>query len=130
MAQQGANRPGHIISKKAGGVISAYRILKFGSDDEHVIQATAADDVLIGVSIPGSGSDPSGMVDEDEILDMATAGTPAVEYGDTVTRGEKLTSDAQGRAVPAAGGNNVIGTAMNSGVANDIGSVQIDRQVA
>lgn len=123
--QQLTNIPKDIKSKKAGGVVNAYRILKFGADDEHVVHASAASDKLIGISIPGSGSDTSGMADEEDMVDFATSGIPAVEYGDTVARGDELTSDADGRAVVAAGGNFVIGIAYNSGVRGDIGSCKI-----
>lgn len=123
--QQLTNIPKDIKSKRAGGVISAYRIIKFGDDDETVVQADAVDDAFVGITIPGSGSDVSGMVEEGDMIDFATSGIPAVEYGGVVTRGDNLTTDSQGRAITAGATDNVIGVAFNSGVSGDIGSCRI-----
>ncbi|EHN77499.1 hypothetical protein SMCF_2974, partial [Streptomyces coelicoflavus ZG0656] len=54
-----------------------------------------------------------------------------VEYGGPVTRGARLTSDAEGRAVaaaPAAGQTvEIIGRAMVSGVLGDFGKANLSR---
>lgn len=113
----------------AGGTINPYRIVKFGSDDNTVILAAAATDSLLGVvDIPAQSSASSG-----ERVDVVLTGVTEVEYGGTVTRGQELTSDANGRAVaasPAAGVNNrIIGIALKSGVVGDIGSVLLSQSV-
>jgi hypothetical protein len=56
-------------------------------------------------------------------LDVMLAGISDVVYGATVERGEKLTTDAQGRAIPATGAAQVVGTALEYGEVDQIGSV-------
>ena len=113
------HNPGLIKSLRAGAPIEANRIVKFGADDLHIITAAAATDASIGVT-------PLGATKAEDVCDFATEGLCTVEYGGTVTRGQPLTSDAEGRAVVASGaGNRVIGIAMVSGVTGDLGSVKI-----
>lgn len=106
----------------AGAAVAKNRIVKFGAADTAAIQAAAATDLLIGVS------DNLG-ADSGEPFDVIVDGIALVEYGGNVTRGQKLTADADGKAIaaaPAAGANaQIIGVAMLSGVAGDIGSVRI-----
>lgn len=106
---------------KAGAAIAKYRIVKFGSSDEHVVQAAAAADALFGVSVE-VGADAA-----EDRLDVVVAGIAEVEFGGTVTRGALVTSDASGKAVaaaPAQGANvRVLGVARVSAAAGDIGSV-------
>jgi len=109
----------------AGAAIAAYRIVKFGAADTAVLQAAAATDLSIGVSdLGGASAEPT---------DVIVEGIAVVEYGGDVTRGAKLTADADGKAIaaaPAAGVNaQVIGIAMLSGVAGDLGSVRISPSV-
>lgn len=113
------NNPGLIKSLLAAAVIAPHRIVKFGTDDAHIVQAAAATDASIGVS--PLGADTIG-----QVCDFATEGLATVEYGGAVTRGAFLTSDAQGRAVATTtGGARIIGIAMVSGVLGDLGSVKI-----
>ena len=114
------NNPGLIKNFTADGAISKYRIVKFNDSDTDVVQASAATDSLIGVN--GELDISSG-----ERVDIVMTGIAEVEYGGTVTRGQPLTSDTDGKAIyanPATGvNNNIIGLAMASGVSGDIGSV-------
>jgi len=114
------NNPGLSKVFDAGAAIARHRIVKFGTDDDKAVQASAVGDALIGVS--GELDIASG-----ERIDVIITGIPRVEYGGNVTRGDWLTTDAVGKAVsaaPAAGVNNsVIGRAGESGVDGDIGSV-------
>lgn len=106
----------------AGGAIGARLFVKFGSADTSVVQGAAATDLLIGVStdIAAASGEP---------VDIHTDGIREVIYGGNVTRGAKLTADADGKAVaaaPAQGVNNQIGgIAMVSGVSGDVGLVKI-----
>jgi hypothetical protein len=106
----------------AAGAITKRRIVKFDASDTTVVQGAAATDALIGVAAELD-------VASGERVDVHMVGAVEVEYGGAVTRGDLLTSDANGKAVtaaPAAGVNNgVIGRAMNSGVLGDIGSVHL-----
>jgi hypothetical protein len=102
----------------AGAAVAAYRIVKPGAADGEVLQGAAATDFLNGINdsvAPASG----------ERVDIVKSGIADVEYGGNVTRGQPLTSDADGKAVaaaPAAGANvRIIGFAEVSGVAGDIG---------
>jgi len=112
--------PGFIKTFTAGAAVAAYRIVKHGSSDTAVVQAAASTDSLLGVSTSLAGA-------LGERVDVVLSDSAEVEYGGTVTRGDWLTSDANGKAVtaaPAAGVNaSVIGRAMVSGVLGDIGSV-------
>jgi hypothetical protein len=112
-------------SYTAGAAIAAYRIVKL-SADKSVVQGAAVSDLLLGVT--GSLA-----ADSAERVDVILSGIAEVEYGGNVTRGDKLTSDANGKATsaaPAAGVNNqIIGVALESGVAGDIGAVLIAQSV-
>ncbi|NCJ06678.1 DUF2190 family protein [Synechococcales cyanobacterium C] len=103
----------------AGADIAPFRIVKFSTTDDLVVQAAAATDALLGVVELGAATG--------ERVDVITHGIAEVEYGGTVTRGALLTSDTSGRAVaaaPATGVNNrIIGIAGVSGVSGDVGSV-------
>ncbi len=104
--------------------ITKCRIVKFGAADGGYIQAAAATDFLAGVY--GESFD----VVTGERLGVTKQGIADVEYGGAVTRGQPLTSDANGKAVtaaPAAGSNvRIIGFAEVSGVAGDIGQVWLE----
>jgi len=119
------HNPGLIKNLLAAAVIAPYRIVKFGVDDNHVVQSAAATDALIGVT------GQLGALAAESRVDITLSGVVYVEYGGVVTRGDPLTSDAKGMAVvaiPAAGVNNrIIGFAMVSGVLGDVGSVDISK---
>lgn len=100
-------------SYTAGGTILPYRFVKFGGADTTLLQAAAATDALIGVS--GQVGAASG-----EVLDITLVGIGEVVAGDAITRGNAVTSDANGAAVVAADGNVIAGKAMMSAVAGDI----------
>lgn len=112
-------RPDLILSFIAGAAITAKRIVAFGADDNTVVTASAANGSLIGVS--DLGADAAG-----DRLDVILDDIAEVEYGGTITRGDLITSDANGKAITAVtAGSRVIGFAMVSGVSGDIGSINI-----
>lgn len=110
----------------AGAAIAKYRLVKFGATDGAVLQGAAATDLLVGVA--ESLDAASGAR-----VDVIRAGIAEVEYGGTIVRGNKLVSDANGKAVaaaPAGGANvHVVGVAEVSGASGDIGSVFISPSV-
>ncbi|MGH6879286.1 DUF2190 domain-containing protein [Hypericibacter sp.] len=112
-------------SFKAGGAISNYRIVKSGANDGEVLQAAAAADFLMGVV-----DQPSGVASGDRV-DVVLQGIVEIEFAGVVTRGGPVTSDANGKAVAAAPGagtnNRVIGFAMNTQAAGDIGDVLLSQ---
>jgi len=112
------NLRGLISNEVASGAIADRRIVQFSGDDQ-VAQGTAAG-VLYGVSTDVGAADG-------ERIDVQLDGIAPVVYGGAVTRGNRLKSDAQGRAVVAADTAAGIGFAQVTGVAGDIGAVLIDR---
>jgi hypothetical protein len=107
-------------TKLAGAAIIKYRILKFGSDDNHVIQAAGASDSLIGAS------DVVGAANAEDQVDFMTDGIAEIEFGGSVTRDQSVTSDANGKAVAAVAGDNIIGKAFGSYVNGDVGLVHLE----
>lgn len=109
-------------SYTASADIPKCRIVKFGAADGTVVLAAAATDASIGVSSELS-------VLSGEPCDVERFGLVDVEFGGTVTRGDPLTADANGKAVaaaPAAGTRvRIIGFAEQSAVAGDIALMQI-----
>jgi hypothetical protein len=110
------------IGRRAGGAIAAHRILRPGTSDGVMLQASAADQMLIAVSGPQATA--SG-----QRVEAHFAGIVPVEYGAVVEYGQELTADSQGRAVPATDGNRVAGIAMEAGGVGTIGSALIAPQL-
>ena len=105
-------------SYDAGAAITKCRIVKFGASDGAVIQGAAAADLVVGVA---EGLD----VASGDRVDVIRTGIAEVEYGGTVTRGQRLVSDASGKAVTGASDQQTVGVAEVSGVSGDIGRVLI-----
>lgn len=108
--------------KSTAAVATAFTICKPGADDDTFSVATGATDSLIGIfqhitSAAGAS-----------VRIMTNAGISSLVYGDTVTRGDPLTSDSLGRGITAVAGQNIIGYATVSGVVGDIGFCALSRQ--
>jgi hypothetical protein len=120
------NNPVLTKSFLAGGTIAKYRFVKFGSDDDTVVQAAAATDLVLGATTDIAAA--SG-----ERTDVVLDGITEIEAGGSVTRGAKVTSDADGKAVaaaPAQGVNNQIGgIALRSAASGDIIPVLLKQSV-
>lgn len=111
---------GLITNFNAGAEVKPYRIVKFGSSNKTAVQATGATDASIGLS------DQMGAASAGDPLDVIRSGIGEVEFGGNVTRGDWLTSDADGKAVSTTtDGAQVIGRAEVSGVNGDIGSAHL-----
>lgn len=123
----------------ADAAIPASTLVKFNTADGHVVPAAAATDSIIGVS--GDLAAAQG-----ERVDVIRFGIAPVIYGGVVTRGDLLTTDANGHAITAtrhahtentaaayaqnattgvAPADRVIGVAEESGVNGDIGSTTV-----
>jgi hypothetical protein len=106
-----------IKSYKAEAVVEGCRIVKYGAADKQVVKGAAVGDSLIGISVQAD-------TPINEQCDVIKLGPGEVRCGGAVTRGDKLTSDANGKAVTAAPGagvnNNTIAIADESGVLDDI----------
>lgn len=107
--------------------IGARRIVTFAANDARVFQAASANDYTIGVSEFGATT-------AGQPVSVIMGGVAAVEYGGNVDRGALLTADENGKAVDVLSvvgtSLRVIGVAMMSGVAGDIGAVLIAPGVA
>lgn len=105
------------------GAIVAYRIVSFDASGDGIVAQADGTKPAIGVN-ERLAADAAG-----ERIDVVRCGIAEVEYGDTVTAGQALAADAQGRAIPAAPAAGatayVIGIAEVAGVAGDIGSLLI-----
>jgi hypothetical protein len=115
-----------IVTRNAGAAIAKRRILKFSSADDLVIQAAASTDLLIGVS-DSAGDIPAPSGGEYYRADVIRHGDAYVDCGGTVTRGQLVTADANGKAVAAAPAANVnayyVGQATQSGVSGGVISI-------
>jgi len=104
----------------AGAAINPNRFLKFGADDNTLIQGSAAGDSIFCVS------DDVGCA-SGERIDAVLTDIATVEFGGTVTRGGLTMSDSTGRAIAAtaSAGTNVrtCGIALVSAVVGDKGPV-------
>jgi hypothetical protein len=128
-----------IKNYKAAAAVTKFRIVKMGGNDYEVQHAAAATDTSVGITTELDAA-------LGERVDVIRAGLADVEYGGTITRGDQLTADANGKAVvatqhdhtentagayaqsattAAAAAQRIIGIAEVSGVAGDIGSVLI-----
>ena len=88
---------GLVKTYDAGGTINEYRIVKFGSSDSSVLQSGASTDKFAGVACLPKGATAS----TGDSVDVIKSGIADVTYGGTVTRGDRLTSDADGKAISA-----------------------------
>lgn len=104
-------------SYNSGGAIAIHTIVKFSASGT-VVQAAASTDALIGV-LRGITAAVLG-----DRVDVIQDGMADVVCGGNVTRGDKLTSDANGAAVTWSTGR-VLGVALESGVAGDIIPVEL-----
>jgi len=131
-------------AKCTAAIATAYTIAKFGSDDNTLSPAAAATDSLIGLFQHTTA-------EAGEEVRVLMSGISRVVLGGTVTRGNRLTSDANGKAVSAtrhthtentaasytqnattqaASAVNTIGIALASGVSGDIIPVLLRQSLA
>lgn len=96
------------------GDLAPYRIAAWSGAPGNVKQAAAPGEALLGTA-DELGKQPN------RRTDIALSDLPEVETGAAVSAGQALTSDAQGRAVPAtAAGQRIIGFAMEGSAAGTI----------
>ena len=107
------------VNYTAQGAIGKHLLVKFGTADKAVTLATAATDKIIGCT-----SDIDAL--DGEPCDVFRHKIARVIYGAAVTKGDALTANAAGRAVPTVTPlDRAIGIAEITGIAGDIGSVAI-----
>lgn len=97
-----------------------YYIVKISAQNT-VALASAATDFIVGVinakPAVGTAANPASV----DVRLRTAAGTSKVILGGTVTRGDNLTSDANGKAITTTtAADEVLGRALDSGVTGDI----------
>lgn len=111
----------------AEGAVTGRRFVKHGSYDNTAIQASANTDKLFGISNILGAADGGA-------LDVIELGIAELDLGGTVTRGDKLTSDANGKGVELSttilesASAECGGIALQSGVSGDIIKVLVVQQ--
>lgn len=85
-------------------------------------------------ALAGAGENAVGVLQKPAIANEAcvimTLGISKVIYGGNVTAGSNITPDAAGKAVTAGGTDAVVGVALESGSANNIGTVLLVTRTA
>lgn len=109
-------KPTLIMNYIALSAIAAHRFIAPGAEDNSVIQASGGTAALIGVSTDVNASTGGR-------ADVVHSGLTPVEFGGSISFGDPLTADEDGKAVVAQEGDRIAGTAMCSGINNDIGLV-------
>jgi hypothetical protein len=95
-----------IKTKNQQTAVSPNLFVKFGNSDANIVQAAGATASIIGVA----NSLASATVDD--LVDICLSGIAEVKCGGSITRGNYVTSDANGKAVAA---NLVAGTTVYHG---------------
>lgn len=90
-----------IQSYKAGGTVNPRRFIKMGAADGYAIQATGSAATLIGISEQVLGPSTNNVAAAEDTFDVIKGDQAYLELGDTVTRGQYLTADANGKGIPA-----------------------------
>ncbi len=91
------NNPGLIKNFTASGAVAAHRIVKLDANG-CAVQASSASDAIVGVSENLGAADG-------ERVDIVLSGIVEVDAGGSITVGDKLTADSNGKAVTASGGS-------------------------
>lgn len=116
-----------IKSYIAEAAVAGNLFVKPGANsDDNVLPAAGSTDLIIGATTNLGG-------DINKRVDVVMDGIADIQLGGSVTRGQKLTSDANGKgiaAAPGAGVNAQIGgIALASGVSGDIIPVLLNPSV-
>ena len=123
--------PSATIVEKAGATIADVRnrIVKF-DENGNVVLATAGTDIPVGIAIIEAGYNDisgveSGKVNPGERVDILIKEMGVVLAGDTIKKGQEVTAGADGAAVAAAGGDYVLGFALDNAEAGEFFIIQI-----
>lgn len=123
--------PSATIVEKAGAEIIDVRnrIVKF-DESGNVILATAGTDIPVGIAIIEAGYNDitgveSGKVNPGERVDILIKEMGVVLAGGTIKKGQEVTAGANGAAVAAAGGDYVLGFALDNAEAGEFFAIQI-----
>ena len=119
------------IVELAGAAIEDVRnlIMKF-DDNGNVIPATAGTDIPVGIALIETGynditGQTSGKVEVGDNVDILIKDIGVALAGGTIKKGQEVAAGAAGFAVPAAGGDYVLGFALDNAEAGEYVRVQI-----
>lgn len=127
-------------SYRVEGTVNRARFVTQDTSADNTVSEADANEVIHGISqlggdlapIPSNSQTTEAATDGNYINVHSIEGEVVLlEYGDTVTRGDRLKADADGKGVPIAGsgGNQNVGAlALVSGVAGVLGSVMIRKE--
>lgn len=123
--------PSATIVEKAGATIADVRnrIVKF-DESGNVVLATAGTDIPVGIAIIEAGYNDisgveSGKVNPGERVDVLIKEMGVVLAGGTIKKGQEVAAGADGLAVAAAGGDYVLGFALDNAEAGEFFIIQI-----
>lgn len=125
------SNPSATIVEKAGATIADVRnrIVKF-DESGNVVLATAGTDIPVGIAIIEAGYNDisgveSGKVNPGERVDILIKEMGVVLAGGTIKKGQEVAAGADGLAVAAAGGDYVLGFALDNAEAGEFFIIQI-----
>lgn len=123
----------------AGGNISPSRFVSVDANGDNTVVQAGLNDQILGISQKGTRQVPIpsassyAAIDGDSLLvHIDGADDVLLEYGATVTRGQRLKSDANGKGIPVAtsGEAQKVGAiALQSGSAGDVRPVLVKTQI-
>ena len=125
--------PSATIVEEAGAPIADVRnrIMKFDENGK-VVLAVAGTDMPIGIAIIEAGYNDisgvmSGKANPGENVDILVKDMGVVLAGGTIKKGQEVAAGADGKAVPAAAGDYVLGFALDNAEADEFVIVQISK---
>jgi len=104
---------------KAPSAVAGRRAVTFGGADRTAAQASAVSNPLLGIAEQIGSRD-------NQRVDVIVSGIAEADAGGNITRGDALTTDANGKVVTSsAGTDRIVGIALQSAVDGDIIDVLI-----
>ena len=123
--------PSATIVEKAGAAIADVRnrIMKY-DENGNVVLATAGTDIPVGIAIIEAGYNDisgveSGKANPGERVDILIKDMGVVLAGGTIKKGQEVAAGADGLAVAAAGGDYVLGFALDNAEAGEFVEIQL-----
>lgn len=109
-----------VYSYVATANLPKYRLVAAGATDRVAVLATSPTSSLpLGVTTDVDTDYAAG----ENRVDVVRGGVAPVTYGATIAFGQAVTTNSEGKAVPAAQGQQIYGFAEEAGGAGDIGSI-------
>ena len=124
------NNSATIIEKAGVDIVDCRnRMMKY-DENGCVVLATAGSDMAIGIALIEAGYNDisgveSGKVKAGEGVDILVKDMGVALAGGTIKKGQEITAGADGKAAVAAGGNYVLGIALDNAEADEYFAIQI-----